>query len=70
MPSLVKLFCLLHINFLIKKFPFPNMDAKTSMHEPIVVLEFGGIIGFKGKTTHVRKKKNLQYSTQKFTKLV
>jgi hypothetical protein len=46
------------------------MDAKTSMHEPIVVLEFGGIIGFKGKTTHVRKKKNLQYSTQKFTKLV
>jgi hypothetical protein len=48
------------------------MDAKTSMHEPIVALEFGGIIGSKSKMTHVlakeketesiqsaRKKKNL-----------
>jgi hypothetical protein len=30
------------------------MDAKTSMHGPIVVLEFGG---FKSKTTHVLAEK-------------
>jgi hypothetical protein len=33
------------------------MDAKTSMHELIVVLKFGGIIGFKSKTTHVLAEK-------------
>ncbi len=73
MLSLVKSLHLLHTDFLNKKFPFPNMDAKTSMHKPIVVLEFGGIIGSKSKTTHVlaqkkeieniksvRKEKNLQ----------
>ncbi len=64
MSSLVKSLCLLHINLRSKKFPFPNMDAKTSMHEPIVALEFGGIIGSKSKMTHVLAKKKETESIQ------